>query len=233
MKKLVILSGAGLSAESGMQTYRDDLGLWNNHDINEICNVKTWKSNFDKVHSFYNNLRKQLKTLNPNLMHEIIAKWKKELKNNCVVITQNIDDLLERAGCDDVIHLHGTLLEMKCFECEHKFQIGYDAYQFSNCENCGSKWIKPDIVFFYENAPKYYDLYNVFANLTNQDLIVIIGTSGKVIHVNGLVTKKTTNILNNLCKQESINEQLFDFIFYEKATIAADKIDKIINQHFK
>ncbi|MDE6894154.1 MAG: hypothetical protein K2J02_02125 [Malacoplasma sp.] len=235
MEKLIILSGAGLSAESGIQTFRSDTGLWNNYDINVVCNYLTWKQNFEIVHKFYNDRRKELKNKKPNLMHIKIAEWKKKLKNNCILITQNIDDLLEKAGCEDVIHLHGYSNKLICTDCDYIYEdLNYKPYDFKKCIKCNSKWIKPYIVFFNEQAPQYLKLHQIFNSVNEKDVVLIIGTSGTVINVNHLLyLSNSTNILNNLKKEPYINERLFEFVFYEKATIAALKIDKIIKEKFK
>ena len=234
MKRLIVLSGAGLSAESGIQTFRSDTGLWNNHDINVVCNYLTWKQNFKTVHNFYNDRRKELKNKKPNLMHQKIAEWQKQLKNKCILITQNIDDLLEKAGCENVIHLHGYSNKLICTDCNYIYNdLKYKPYDFSNCLKCKSKWVKPLIVFFNEPAPEYRNLYEIFGNLTSNDLVLIVGTSGTVINVNYLLSfSNSKNILNNLKAEPYINEKLFDYVFYEKATTAALKIDEIIKKEF-
>lgn len=229
-KRLIILSGAGLSAESGIKTFRDDNGLWHNHDVEQICNIRTWKNNYKQVHNFYNQLRNDLKNKKPNKMHYQIAQWQQEYKNNCIIITQNIDDLLEKAGCKNVIHLHGTLKKVYCTECFNEIDIEYQSYDFKKCNKCNSEWIKPSIIFFGEQAPLYQTLYEVFNSINKDDIVLIIGTSGAVINVNYLVSDKSFNILNNLCPEIYINEKLFDAIFYEKATDAASKIDQLIKQ---
>ncbi|MCF0218083.1 MAG: NAD-dependent deacetylase [Malacoplasma sp.] len=231
-KRLVIISGAGLSAESGIQTFRDDNGLWANHNVDQICNINTWKKNFKLVHNFYNARRKELKNKTPNAMHYQIYEWQKQLKQNCIIITQNIDDLLEKAGCENVIHLHGFANKIYCFDCKYKYEdLQYKPYNFKPCIKCNSKWIKPDIVFFGEAAPKYSILYSVVSSLNNNDMLLVIGTSGAVININGLASlNNALKILNNLHQEIYIDATLFDYVFYEKATTAASKIDEIIKK---
>lgn len=233
-KRLIILSGAGLSAESGISTFRDEDGLWDNHSINEICNITTWKQNFNKVHNFYDGLRVALESKKPNEMHLMIAKWKQKFEKNCIVITQNIDDLLERSYVNDVIHLHGELKKLWCMDCKNIFEIGYSKYDLKKCEKCGSKWIKPYIVFFGEMAPNYEYLYEVFSSLTKNDMVIVIGTSGKVISVNGLLwNTQSYNILNNLKPESYISEQVFKECIYMPATKATKKIDELVNRFFQ
>ena len=108
-KGLIIFSGAGISAESGINTFRDTNGLWENHSIKEVCSENTWKHNFEAVHTFYNQRRVQLSEVQPNNAHKVVATLKKQYGDDCYVITQNVDDLFERAGCEDVLHVHGEL----------------------------------------------------------------------------------------------------------------------------
>lgn len=107
MKKVLILSGAGLSAESGLKTFRESNGLWEEYDVMEVCSASGFRKNPKKVREFYDERRAQLEKVKPNHAHEMIAKLKTEFKDQIFVITQNVDDLLERAGCKGVIHLHG------------------------------------------------------------------------------------------------------------------------------
>ena len=97
MAKLIILTGAGLSAESGLRTFRDSNGLWENHSIDVVCNGATWRANYDLVQTFYNDRRTQLASAAPNAAHRMIAGWQQRYET--VILTQNVDDLLERAGC--------------------------------------------------------------------------------------------------------------------------------------
>ena len=137
MAKLIVLTGAGLSVESGVRTFRDNNGLWENHSIEQVCNGATWRANFDLVHQFYNDRRAQLSTVEPNPAHRAIARWQSRYET--ILLTQNVDDLLERAGCHDVVHLNGFLPEMQCVDCGHVWNIGYVEWQKSvNCPQCPS-----------------------------------------------------------------------------------------------
>lgn len=115
--KLLVFSGAGISAESGISTFRDagGNGLWNGYRIEDVCTSHTWKQNFALVHSFYNARRQQLGQANPSSAHAMVASW--QARYDTTIITQNVDDLLERAGVQNVIHLHGFLREMLCTAC--------------------------------------------------------------------------------------------------------------------
>ena len=227
-KKVVILSGAGLSASSGISTFRDKGGLWENHDINEICMAGCLDWNYDATINFYNQRRKDIKDKKPNNAHKMIARVKEKYPKQIEVITQNVDDLLEKANCKGVIHLHGFLQELRCMECEDIINVKYEMQNSSNsiCKKCGGK-MRPNVVFFGEAAPMYEKLYEA---LENCGLLVIIGTSGNVIDVNFLSRFAQKSILNNLEPSELIDERYFDKIYYEDANSAYIKIEKDIQE---
>ena len=127
MKKVLILSGAGLSAESGLRTFRDSDGLWEEYDIEEVCSARGFRANRQKVLDFYDKRRAQLAECEPNEAHRMIARIKAKYPEQIAVLTQNVDDLLERAGCVDVVHLHGFLPEIYCEHCKKIEYIGYEA----------------------------------------------------------------------------------------------------------
>lgn len=137
-KRIIIFSGAGISQPSGISTFRDSNGLWNNHKIEEICTLDTWESNFNKVHTFYNQRRTKLGNVEPNIAHKTIAKWQEDFGADKVInITQNIDDLFERAGVVDTVHIHGNLKRLICTCCGTEWDIGYEAFDYNNtkCPN--------------------------------------------------------------------------------------------------
>ena len=229
MAKVVILSGAGISAESGIKTFRDSGGLWDEYDVEVVCNYDSLDNNESMTLEFYDKRRKELADVKPNKAHKEIAKLKKEHPNDIAVITQNVDDLFEKAGLDkekEVIHLHGFLPEIRCRECESIFNIGYSSiYDFHNgfCPKCGAK-TRPNIVFFGEMAPMYERLNQ---EIQNCEVFVTIGTSGNVIGVNTIAAFTDYSILNNLEPSYAIDEKLFSKVLYKPATKA---IDEIINE---
>lgn len=219
--KIVIFSGAGISAESGIATFRDSNGLWANYDPEVVCNYTNWLTNYDLVHKFYNLRREELKKVKPNIAHKLIKKLSDEF--SVINITQNVDDLFERAGCKDVIHLHGNLLELKCPKCKEIININYESYNFIPCQKCGSEKLKPNIVFFYEEAPKYREMYQIFDSLSSEDIILVVGTSGEVVNICGIMNKGY-KILNNLNSSRMINESIFDSLYLESSSSAMPKI---------
>lgn len=219
--RIIVFSGAGISAESGIATFRDGNGLWANYDPQIVCNYRNWKQHYNLVHEFYNKRRAELRNVKPNKAHEIIKHLSDEYP--LINITQNVDDLFERAGCKDVIHLHGNLLELRCETCKNIIPIGYEVYNFTPCPKCGTKQLKPNVVFFYEQAPRYADMYEIFAHIRDCDIVLVVGTSGEVININFLLTRGY-KILNNLQSQAMIDESVFDSVYLESSTTALPKI---------
>lgn len=231
-QKLLVFTGAGCSADSGIATFRGDSGLWENNDVDVVANGYTWRDNFEKIRIFYNARRMHLSTVKPNPMHYAIAKWQK--RYNSLIITQNIDDLLERAGCTDVIHVHGSLTMMKCVACGNVWDIGYTEWNSDDRCACGSrKGVRPNVVFFNEDAPEYTKMYNAFSKArTTQDCVVVIGTSGQVIAVDEmLIGSRALKIINNLESSKYINEKMYDSVLFGKASETVEQIDSIISKH--
>ena len=230
MAKIIILSGAGISAESGISTFRDEDGLWENHKIEDICVSGCLDFNKDNTIKFYDMLRVNLKDKKPNYAHEVVAKLKNKYPDDIAVITQNVDNLFEKAGLDhnDVIHLHGYLTNVECEECRLVYDIGYskcsEAFN-GKCPDCYSKKVRPFIVMFGEKAPNYRVLND---KIKDCELLIVIGTSGNVIDVSFIAKLIPNSILNNLEKSVAIDESLFTKVYYDKATKAIDNIEKDI-----
>lgn len=227
-KKVMILSGAGLSAESGLKTFRDNGGLWEEYDVMEVCSVEGFAKDPQKVRQFYDKRRTELAKVKPNYAHEKIAELKKEFGDRLLIFTQNVDDLLERAGCEDVIHLHGFLPQLSCSECGAKFYIGYEIQKDTQCKKCKKEALRHDIVMFGEFAPEYETLDLA---LDETELFVCIGTSGSVLPVGRFARRCEQSILNNLDFNEYLN-QFFDKIYTQEASKAIDKIALDIRTYF-
>lgn len=137
MSKVVFLTGAGLSAESGIKTFRDHNGLWNNYDVMEVCSIKGFRKNRQLVLDFYDLRRADLADKEPNPAHFMIAELQKKYPDQIINLTQNVDNLLEKAGCSEVIHLHGELTKAVCETCNHVIEIGYHPIRdFQQCPHC-------------------------------------------------------------------------------------------------
>ncbi len=230
-EKVVILTGAGLSASSGISTFRDSGGLWENYDINEICSTGCLDWNYEATINFYNLRREDIKNKLPNNAHKMCARVKEKYGEKIEIITQNVDNLLEKANCKKVIHLHGFLEEIRCMSCEKIVNIKYNIQDSSNstCSSCSGE-MRPNIVFFGETAPMYEKMYQI---LKNCGLLVVIGTSGYVIDVSFLTQYANYSILNNLEPSEAIIEECFNKIYYEDANTAYEKIERDIEDYIK
>lgn len=232
-----VFTGAGLSAPSGIHTFRDPHGLWQNYDIDQVCNYSTWKRNGVAVHELFNMLREKLPAYQPNAAHHKLASWKKQYGKHCEIFTQNVDDLLNRAGCEQFVQLHGDLLKQHCTQCDHKWTVGYASWTYGvdACVRCASKkGVKPAVVMFHEHAPEYMTLTHSMKNITHNTLMIVIGTSGMVVDINSMIFDKPgKKILNNLESSPDINSDYFDHVFYESAHIACDKIDQLVKDHMK
>jgi len=231
MAKIVILSGAGLSAESGISTFRDSGGLWEEYDVAVVCNYDSLDKNKDLTIEFYNKRRAELEDKQANHAHKVIAGLKREYPEDIAVITQNVDNLFEKSGmrADEVIHLHGFMPEVRCRECERIYDIGYKKLQSlgdGQCPKCQAD-LRPNIVFFGEAAPLYERLSS---ELSNCELLIVIGTSGEVIAVNEMAQYIDRSILNNLEPSRAIEDNLFSKVYYKKATEAIDEIAREIDE---
>ena len=231
--KLIVFTGAGLSADSGIPTFRADTGVWDEYDINVVANGLTWRNNRETIRKFYNARRENLATAEPNDAHKVIAKWSNLY--NTTILTQNIDNLLERAGCSNVIHLHGELTKMTCVACGNIWDVNYNQIQKDDrCGKCNSlKGVRPYIVFFHEAAPNYVKMHAAFKNLRKEDCVVIIGTSGEVIHIDSYIhDSPCTKILNNLESRQNVNEAYYNHVLFGRASEMSSKLDEIVEQHF-
>jgi len=222
MSKIVIFSGAGVSAESGISTFRDSDGLWEKHNIKDICMAGCLDTNRENTLAFYDARREDVSDKKPNLAHKTIARLKKEYPDKIAIITQNVDDMFEKAGCSDVLHVHGFLRELCCEQCSFIEDIAYEKQNREQvCPTCKAR-LRPNIVFFGEPAPRYEALYR---ELEDCEVFVCIGTSGAVINVDMLSQWAEYSILNNLEYSNLINEELFNEVYYENATTAIPKIE--------
>lgn len=182
MKKLVVLTGAGMSSESGIRTFRDSGGLWEEYEVTEVATPEAWKKNRELVLRFYNERRRQLENCTPNEGHLGLARLEKYF--NIQIITQNIDDLHERAGSSNVLHLHGELTKARStVDPSLVYNIGYkDINQGDTCDK-GAQ-LRPHIVWFGEEVPM---LEEAITLTSEADIFVVIGSSLNVYPAAGLV----------------------------------------------
>ncbi len=180
---IIILSGAGISAESGIPTFRDSDGLWNNHRIEDVATIEAYRRNPEAVHDFYNNLKTDLQKAEPNPAHLAITRLQNEYKNGTVsVVTQNVDLLHEKAGNRNVYHIHGQVDQAVCMNCGRVITTWGEVMTETVCPGCGvPAMMKPNIVFFGENLLR---MNEVDALLDKCRLLIAVGTSGAVYPAN-------------------------------------------------
>jgi NAD-dependent deacetylase len=183
-KTIVVLTGAGISAESGLMTFRDNNGLWCNHRIEDVATPEAFARNPELVHEFYNMRRAQLKETHPNAAHMALAELQRDWPGRVVIVTQNVDDLHERAGAS-VLHMHGELKKARCIASEKIHEWASDMNTVTLCPCCKKPGrMRPHIVWFGE-MPLDMDL--IYRLLDECDLFISIGTSGNVYPAAGFV----------------------------------------------
>ncbi|WP_396163895.1 SIR2 family NAD-dependent protein deacylase [Flavobacterium sp.] len=188
MKKIVVLTGAGISAESGIKTFRDADGLWEGHDIMEVASPIGWKKNPKLVLDFYNKRRSQLLTVKPNKAHEILAELEEHF--DIQIITQNIDDLHERAGSNKIVHLHGELLKVRSIADENLVLDWKHDLNLGDFDLEGNQ-LRPHIVWFGEDVPMIEHAIEI---VETADILIIIGTSLQVYPAAGLMNYVDQNV---------------------------------------
>lgn len=230
--KVLFCTGAGLSAESGIRTFRgEENALWEEFDVDKVCNIANFNRNYDLVHQFYNKMRIALKDIEPNAAHKFITNILNAYGENRVYhLTTNVDNLAEKAG-HNPFHVHGNLLEVvEPYVLNGQssvIDVGYNEYHPKE-----GMYAKPNVVFFGESVtfdsygnknPIYNELRNVVASLTQQDLVIVIGSSDSVV--------TWSYILNGLCKSINVNieandhDYLFTKNIYKPCTEVLDELD--------
>lgn len=184
MRNIVILTGAGISAESGIGTFRDGGGLWEQHRVEDVATPEAFARDPDLVQRFYDMRREAVQRAKPNAAHIALARLDAAWTGGMTIITQNVDDLHERAGATRLIHLHGEHLNAWCTACDSRHRWTKTLANRPACPACGAAALRPDIVWFGEMP---YRIEEIYAAVHNADLFVSIGTSGAVYPAAGLV----------------------------------------------
>jgi NAD-dependent deacetylase len=182
--RVVVLTGAGISAESGLATFRDADGLWEGHDPMLVATPEAYAEDPDLVHRFYDERRSSLARVRPNAAHEALARLEAALGDELLVVTQNVDDLHERAGSRRVVHMHGRLRAAWCTGCDGRHEWHGTLGDLPPCPSCGREELRPDVVWFGEIP---YDMERIERALLGCDLFCSIGTSGLVYPAAGFV----------------------------------------------
>ena len=184
MRNIVVLTGAGISAESGIDTFRDGGGLWEKHRVEDVATPEAFARDPDLVQRFYDMRRAAVLTKRPNAAHHALARLEAEWHGTLLIVTQNVDDLHERAGASGVLHMHGSHLDAWCTACDARHRWTGTLSENPPCPACGAAALRPDVVWFGEMP---YGMERIYAALREADLFVSIGTSGAVYPAAGFV----------------------------------------------
>lgn len=225
MKKLAVLSGAGVSAESGIRTFRDSDGLWENYNVRDVADIDGWYRNKALMLKFYNERRRQIEKCEPNAAHRIIAELEQHF--DVTVVTQNIDNLHERAGSTKVIHLHGEITKVRPEDREDSGirDIGYRDINLGDTDGRGVQ-LRPHIVWFGEAVPMFEPAARV---VSEADILLIIGTSMVVYPAAGLFRYARPGIPIYLIDPKPISLDYGNFYqIQDKATVGMEKLRKML-----
>ncbi|MDP7151460.1 MAG: NAD-dependent deacylase [Paracoccaceae bacterium] len=177
MSRVVILTGAGISAESGLGTFRAENGLWAQHRVEDVATPEGFRADPALVHRFYNMRRAESAGADPNEAHRALARLEAELDGGVTIVTQNVDDLHERGGAQNIIHMHGALAGSLCAACDHRWPSAFETTPADLCPHCATPNTRPDIVWFGEMP---YQMDRIFGLLQDAEIFAAIGTSGNV-----------------------------------------------------
>lgn len=187
-RNIVILTGAGISAESGIDTFRSEGGLWEKHRVEDVATPEAFERDPGLVLRFYDMRREAIQTKEPNAAHHALARldreWPKKAGGEVLIVTQNVDDLHERGGALNVLHMHGEHLKAWCTSCDTRHRWTGPMLHRPPCPTCGMQALRPDVVWFGEMP---YRMGEIYQALSGADLFVSIGTSGAVYPAAGLV----------------------------------------------
>ncbi|QUJ76944.1 NAD-dependent deacylase [Sulfitobacter albidus] len=186
MSTIVILTGAGISAESGIETFRAETGLWAQHRVEDVATPEGFAKDPKLVVDFYNARRATAAAAQPNAAHRALARLEAEHDGEVLVVTQNVDDLHERGGSQNLIHMHGALNSALCAACDHRWPAPMTMAVGDACPSCGAAAARPDIVWFGEMP---YQMDRIFETLGRCDVFAAIGTSGNVYPAAGFVAE--------------------------------------------
>jgi NAD-dependent deacetylase len=218
-RSIVILTGAGISAESGVSTFRDPDGIWAKYDVEEVATPQGFAKNPKLVHDFYNGRRAGLASVTPNAAHLALARLEREFPGDVLLVTQNVDNLHERAGSRQLIHMHGELMQAWCRACDRRHAWATDMDTGTPCPSCQSHGhMRPDVVWFGEMP---YAMDVIDAAVRDADVFLSIGTSGNVHPAAGLVAvaRRAGARAVELNLEPSEGASLFDEAFHGRASV--------------
>ncbi|WP_313135437.1 NAD-dependent deacylase [Paracoccus jeotgali] len=215
--RIVILTGAGISAESGLRTFRDDNGLWEDHHIEDVATPEGFAREPELVHRFYNARRAAAAAAQPNAAHRALADLQR--RHQVTLVTQNVDDLHERAGSTDVIHMHGQLTQALCAACGHRWPSPLETDLATYCPACNTHAARPDIVWFGEMP---YHMEQIWEALEQAEVFAAIGTSGQVYPAAGF--GQHANRSGAHCVEINLDRSAVSRDFHEHLTGPASRI---------
>ncbi|KEJ89801.1 NAD-dependent deacylase [Sulfitobacter donghicola] len=229
MPDIVILTGAGISAESGIETFRADTGLWAQHKVEDVATPEGFARNPERVVAFYNTRRAGIAAAEPNAAHLALAKLEAENDGSVLIVTQNIDDLHERGGSQNVIHMHGAAGSALCASCDHRWPAPLVMHVTDSCPSCGAAPARPDIVWFGEIP---YQMDRIIDAISVADIFVSIGTSGNVYPAAGFVAEAARNGVATLeinLEPSAVGSQFEDAIMGPATQTVPAWVEQILN----
>ncbi len=210
-RNIVVLTGAGISADSGLATFRGADGLWEGHRVEDVATPEAYRRDPALVHQFYDARRARLGEVEPNEAHQALARLDQEWPGELLIVTQNVDDLHERAGAKRLLHMHGELTSGWCLACDNRFPWQGPMGEGANCPACqATGHVRPDIVWFGEMP---YEMERIEAALMDADLFVSIGTSGNVYPAAGFV--QTAKYVGARTLEMNLEPSLGSYLFDE------------------
>lgn len=219
-RNIVVLTGAGVSAESGLATFRGPDGLWEGHRVEDVATPDAFRRDPALVHAFYDARRERLGAVTPNAAHEALARLDRDWPFELLLVTQNVDDLHERAGSRRLVHMHGELAKGWCLNCGERFGWSGPMGAGASCPCCGAKGeVRPDIVWFGELP---YEMERIETALQRCDLFVSIGTSGAVYPAAGFV--QTARYCGAKTVEINLGPSLGSYLFSESRTGTAGQL---------
>lgn len=233
--RIIIFTGAGTSAEAGIPTFRYNLdgrpAFWNEVDPLAVCDITTFRQNRADSCDFHNKFRTLVGQSQPTSFHHAVKTWQQECTEKgmeLIVITQNVDDLFERAGVDNIVHVHGEIRYMQCLAYKHQWFVGYDHQMIDTaCKlGCGCKVCKPGVVFFNERAPAYEATLKLLESLGTKDTLIVLGTSCKVFPLETVLENgRVRKIYSGLDFPASLSPDLFDRVILGPCTEVLGRVE--------
>lgn len=226
---VVILTGAGVSAESGVDTFRDKGGIWSRYSLEEVATPEGFAANPTRVHEFYNGRRSQLGEVEPNAAHFALARLEREHEGGVLLVTQNIDDLHERAGSRNLVHMHGEIGKALCSRCGARHEWREALSTEIPCPSCGEAGgLRPDVVWFGEMP---YQMERTYEALSQCDLFISVGTSGSVYPAAQFVQEAGRAGAHTVQLNLEPSQNSFDFdesIHGPASRVVADYVERIL-----